>query len=370
MTQPTTPAPPAADEPARPRRQEQEPASDEVTEVAPGILRLQLPISMPGLGHVNTYALEDADGFSLVDPGLPGEASWKALLAKMATAGIPMKRVHHVIVTHSHPDHFGGAGMLAEESGAEIVASTFFRLGFDRGDDGGEPDLETNPMTAITDIDDDEELLERFTMPSPWGGDAGRLKGEEADVVMARRREMFHWFRIPQPSVRVDDSDRLRLGGREWMGVYTPGHTNDHLCLFDPEGGVLLSGDHVLPSITPHISGLIEGDPLRAYLDSLDRVAAFEGVTTVLPAHGHPFSDLSGRVEAIKEHHAERLELLRVASHDQGWATVTSLMQALFRERSWGHMAESETYAHVEHLRLLGEAERREEAGYLLYRVA
>jgi glyoxylase-like metal-dependent hydrolase (beta-lactamase superfamily II) len=322
---------------------------------------------MPGLGHVNTYALEDADGFTLVDPGLPGEDSWKALQRRMEAAGIPMRRVHHVIVTHSHPDHFGGAGMLAEESGADVVASTFFRLGWDRGDDGGEPDLQTR---VLDDAIDDDELADRYTMPSPWGGDSGRLVGEERAVVLARRKEMFQWFRIPQPTVRVDDSDRLRLGGREWMGVYTPGHTNDHLCLFDPEGGVLLSGDHVLPTITPHISGLIEGDPLKAYLESLDRVAAFEGVTAVLPAHGHPFTDLPGRVDAIKEHHAERLEMLRAASHQRGWASVTELMQDLFRERSWGHMAESETFAHVEHLRLLGEAERREEAGYLLYRVA
>jgi glyoxylase-like metal-dependent hydrolase (beta-lactamase superfamily II) len=132
---------------------------------------------------------------------------------------------------------------------------------------------------------------------------------------------------------------------------------------------VLLSGDHVLPTITPHISGLIEGDPLRAYLDSLDRVAAFEGVTVVLPAHGHPFTDLPGRVDDIKEHHAERLEALRAASHDQGWATVNDLMRALFKPRSWSHMAESETYAHLEHLRLLGEADRREEAGLAHYLV-
>src|SRR6185295_2738335 len=116
-------------------KQEQEPASLEITEVAPGILRLQLPISLPGLGHVNTYALEDGDGFTLVDPGLPGEESWKALVSRMDAAGIPMRRVHHVIVTHSHPDHFGGAGMLAEESGAQVVASSHFRLGFDAADD-------------------------------------------------------------------------------------------------------------------------------------------------------------------------------------------------------------------------------------------
>ncbi|MCY4664500.1 MAG: hypothetical protein OXC00_07540, partial [Acidimicrobiaceae bacterium] len=59
-------------------KQEQEPASPEVTEVASGVLRLQLPISMPGLGHVNCYALTDSDGVALVDPGLPGEESWAA----------------------------------------------------------------------------------------------------------------------------------------------------------------------------------------------------------------------------------------------------------------------------------------------------
>src|SRR3954452_6061550 len=111
------PGSPSAPAPAtRPPKQEQEPASTEVTEVAPNILRLQLPISMPGLGHVNTYALEDDDGFTLIDPGLPGEESWKALRARMVTAGIPMNRVLHVIVTHSHPDHFGVAGMRAEQS--------------------------------------------------------------------------------------------------------------------------------------------------------------------------------------------------------------------------------------------------------------
>ena len=52
-------------------RQEQEPASTDVTAVAPGLYRFQLPISMPGLGHVNCYALEDEDGFTVVDPGLP-----------------------------------------------------------------------------------------------------------------------------------------------------------------------------------------------------------------------------------------------------------------------------------------------------------
>jgi glyoxylase-like metal-dependent hydrolase (beta-lactamase superfamily II) len=348
----------------RPVRQEQEPASEEITEVAPGILRLQLPIALPGLGHVNTYALEDGDGFALVDPGLPGPVSWQALLDRMAAADIPMRRVHHVIVTHSHPDHFGGAGMLAQESGADVVASSWFRTWFDPKEEAGEPQLDLRKND-----EDEDAFLARFEHPTPWGGDAGKLKAEERASFLARRKEVRTWFAPPRPSVHLDDADRLVLGSREWVAVHTPGHTNDHLCLFDAASGVLISGDHVLPSITPHISGLVEGDPLRAYLDSLDKVETFRGVTNVLPAHGHPFTDLAGRVDAIKAHHDERLELLRVASHELGWANVTQLMRRLFRERSWGHMAESETFAHLEHLRLMGQADRREEGGYLLYLV-
>jgi hypothetical protein len=51
-----------------------------------------------------------------------------------------------------------------------------------------------------------------------------------------------------------------------------------------------------------------------------------------------------------------------------GPATVQAFSQKLFKPRSWGEMAESETYAHLEHLRIAGAAERRTDpSGVLLY---
>ncbi len=111
------------------RRQEQEEAREDVVEVAPGVARMQLPIRMPGLGHVNCYALIDNEGAAVVDPGLPGTASWKALQARLARVDLAMKDVHTVVITHSHPDHFGGAARLAKESGAKIVAHRSFGHG-------------------------------------------------------------------------------------------------------------------------------------------------------------------------------------------------------------------------------------------------
>jgi glyoxylase-like metal-dependent hydrolase (beta-lactamase superfamily II) len=174
----------------------------------------------------------------------------------------------------------------------------------------------------------------------------------------------------PDPSVRLKHGDVIKLAGREWFAVHTPGHTRDHLCLHDPEAGVVLSGDHVLPTITPHISGMNSGrDPLALFFDSLDRVASLENVQQVLPAHGHPFPDLAGRCEAIKEHHRERLEKLETVAADMPGrrGTVEDFSHHLFRKERWVSMAESETYALLEHLRHAGRAEVVDEGGLLHY---
>src|SRR4029079_9151039 len=110
----------------KPHKQEQEPASEEITEVAPNVIRMQLPIWMPGLGHVNMYGLLDDRGLAVVDPGLPGPHSWKALKSRLKSAGYGVRDIHTVIVTHSHPDHFGGAGRIKREAKANLVAHKAF----------------------------------------------------------------------------------------------------------------------------------------------------------------------------------------------------------------------------------------------------
>ncbi len=352
----------------RPRRQEQEPASSEVTEVAPGVLRAQLPIDMPGLGHVNCYVLEDERGAAIVDPGLPGRRAYRALGHRLASAGIPLARVHTVIVTHSHPDHFGGAGWVRAETGAEIVTHRKFRMIWDRNEP---PDLDIEDVVAETSSADPSRR--RPWDPPPWGGTGHRFPFKRR-MRMRAASIAPRLFKTPVPTVRMVDSDVIRLARREWIGLHTPGHTEDHLCLLDPTGGVLLSGDHVLPTITPHIGGLNpRGDPLLDFFESLDKVAAYgPDVRVVLPAHGHPFDDLAERAKSIQEHHIARLELLRRTTEELDRpASVQELSAHLFSPRAQGAMADSETFAHLEHLRRAGELERRELAhGYQYVKVS
>ena len=211
------------------------------------------------------------------------------------------------MVTHSHPDHFGGAGLLAQESGGDIVVSDRFRTFFDP-EDIDDPASRRRPTTSIR---------RRTRFPTCASSDRHPGVGRSSD----RRPKLGpgccrtrNNSSVVQASVallkRVADCDHITLGGRDWVGLFTPGHTDDHLCLYDEEGGVLLSGDQVLPTITPHISGLIPGNPLFSYLESLDRLSDLPHVSTVLPAHGQPFHDLPGRAREIKVHHDERLERL------------------------------------------------------------
>ncbi|MDG1400639.1 MAG: MBL fold metallo-hydrolase [Candidatus Binatia bacterium] len=375
-------------------RQEQESARTEITEITPNVVRMELPISLPGLGHVNCYALLDDQGATVVDPGLPTPASFAALKDRLKQADLKVKDIHTVVITHSHGDHFGGTGKIVRESGAKVVAHRAFSLGSSRdqtpevsvcdlhaqqgeeatsadvhpphpelyGPDGSptlRPVDKRNPMPVAP---------PRWGGPTPWGAKPPRppLRWR---LQMHLNRLIGKAMRFPDISVPVEAGDRLRLGGREWFIMHTPGHTNDHICLHCPEEGLFLAGDHVLPSITPHISGLsLEEDPLEAFFQSLDRAAAIPHVDQALPAHGHPFPDLAARCVAIKEHHQERLGKIRDIGHDIGPSSVEAFSEQLFRKRSWGSMAQSETYAHLEHLRRRGEAaSRRSKSGQLIF---
>ena len=360
----------------RPRKQEQEDPTTEITEVAPGILRMQLPINFTGLGHVNCYALEDERGFAIVDPGLPGPSSWKALLDRLKRAGTGIEHVHSVIVTHSHPDHFGGAGKVRVEAAARVVTSSTFRTWFDPQD--AADDVVEDPESAAADSLEagasEEQVAPKpdfKNRTTPWGGKHPEPPRSFKIKMKLMRRRAGRWLLPPKPSVRLDDRESIEFAGREWLAVHTPGHTTDHLCLFDPTGGTLLAGDHVLPTITPHIAGHSgdSSDPLADFFTSLDKVAALPGIRQVLPAHGHPFTDLPGRVEDIKRHHEQRLGILREAAAGLGEATVEALSHELFRPQAWGAMAESETYAHLEHLRLSGEVTCRRVDGVLRYKL-
>ncbi|MEA3020578.1 MAG: hypothetical protein QOI47_2102, partial [Actinomycetota bacterium] len=205
----------------RPKKQEQEDATDEVVEIAPNVLRMQLPINFTGLGHVNMYGLIDERGVAIVDAGLPGPKSYKVLKKRLRDAEIPIKRIHSVIVTHSHPDHFGGAGRLAKEASAELVTHAAFQTFWANAHRCLDP-THGHEEGGSEECEDAAPEEEPWSSMTPWGNEFLRPKMGRGLAHTLLRKVVRERFTAPNPTTRVRSGDVLKLAGRDMFAVFTP----------------------------------------------------------------------------------------------------------------------------------------------------
>jgi len=143
--------------------------------------------------------------------------------------------------------------------------------------------------------------------------------------------------RLARPDAEIEHGSLPLGAGTAVRAVWTPGHTPGHLCFYHERHDVLLTGDHVLPRITPHI-GLTpgtDGDPPGDYQASLRALARYDPAQ-VLPAHDHRFPAVGGRVETLLRHHRARLaEIEHVVACYPGLSTWT-VAEALTWSRGLG----------------------------------
>ena len=172
------------------------------------------------------------------------------------------------------------------------------------------------------------------------------------------------WFNGVPPLARgCADGDELQGAGRAWRLIETDGHCRGHLCLHDAQHTVLISGDQVLPTISPNVSVLAsrpEGNPLRDFLTSLARLEErCTEETLVLPSHGKPFRGLHRRIEVVRAHHLQQLDGLRVACREP--RTAYDLLPVMFGRVLRGFhrlLGMGETLAHLHYLWHDGEMQR------------
>jgi glyoxylase-like metal-dependent hydrolase (beta-lactamase superfamily II) len=301
--------------------------------VRPGLWSIPVPLPNTALRYVLVYALELPDGVAIVDAGWDTPEAWSALTAGLRVGGFAVADVRAILITHIHPDHYGLAGRVRAESGGWIG---LHRL-----------EAETLPARYVA----AEELIRRG---DAWLRRAGATAAE-AEQLAGSSREMLAYVRMAEPDRLIEDGELLPLPGWELRAVWTPGHTPGHLCFHEERTGVLLSGDHVLPRISPNVSAHLQQppDPLRAFLDSLAKVGDLD-VDEVLPAHEYRFRGLSERVADLRQHHEQRLaELLALVEQRPG-STAWQLAERLTWRRPWGEIvgfvrraAVGETLAHL-----------------------
>jgi glyoxylase-like metal-dependent hydrolase (beta-lactamase superfamily II) len=157
------------------------------------------------------------------------------------------------------------------------------------------------------------------------------------------------------PDVLIEDEQMLELSGWDFRAVWTPGHSPGHICLYSDQHKLLLSGDHVLPRITPNIAFHSQqfANPLGDYLESLAKVRALHP-DEVLPAHEYRFSGLDERVDALTAHHAARLTEIEGILEKNPGISCWDITLALSWSRPWDDIldymqraANGETLAHL-----------------------
>lgn len=247
------------------------------------VRRLRLPLPFE-LKHINLHLVRLEQGWMLIDCGLGTDISLQVLTSALAEAGVGWSEIRQVLITHTHPDHVGLATTVLERTGARLLMH------------GIEADL----LATIAANHDRPHWLDQVLREGGVPPDAEATI--HAAFVQFRKN-----FRKLDPDWRLQGGEKIPTALGDLEVIWTPGHSPGHICLYGKERRLLISGDHILPDITPNIGWLPEKDTLADYLHSLDLAASLDA-DWILPSHGEPFQGHREWVQATKAHHAERCD--------------------------------------------------------------
>lgn len=307
------------------------PPAGEAREIAPGVHWVRMPLPFV-LQWINLWLIEDGDGWTIVDTGMALEQSreyWRTIF----DATLKGKPVTRVICTHMHPDHMGLAGWICRKFGATLWMS---RLEYITG----------RMLVADTGREAPEEGV-TFYRAAGWDEDA-----------LDSYRVRFGGFgkavsKMPDAYRRMCDGDIIMIGGRPWRVITGNGHCPEHVCLWQEELKLFISGDQVLPRISSNVSVFPtepEADPLADWIASCRKLlASVPNDVLVLPSHNEPFLGLHERLTNLIEGHEKALA--RVLDRlKQGPKRAVDLFGALFARKIGPDligMATGESIAHV-----------------------
>jgi glyoxylase-like metal-dependent hydrolase (beta-lactamase superfamily II) len=305
--------------------------------VLPGVFRLRLPLPWPGVPHCNAWAVAAGDGIVLFDTGMHQPGSLAHLERALAMCNLSLEHVRLVVCTHAHSDHYGQAGSILERAGCELW------------------------------MHPNHEHMTRWA--------------ENPDAAIARRLEVARQSGVPEAPLRryaaerdsresgisaIVEPHRALLPGvtvhtdlGPWTVHETPGHAPSHVCLFQPERRLLISGDHLLGRISLYFDYGYSADPVGEFMSSLDAVQRL-GARLCLPGHGRTFTDVHAHIEGNRELVGERLEKTRdaIASELLTAFEIVPRVYDIALSSLTAPWLMSETLAMLTHLELTGRAQR------------
>jgi glyoxylase-like metal-dependent hydrolase (beta-lactamase superfamily II) len=250
----------------------------------PHLYRIIIPLPNSPLKELNSYVIKADDRNLIIDTGFNRSVCFEAMQDGLRTLDIDLSKTNFML-THMHSDHTGLVSRLATKTSIVYFSRIDAKV-FDKN-------INWQPLMdyAVSNGFQLEELV----------------KALESHPGIKYSPKNIPEFNL------IDDGSIIQIGDYRLQCLLTPGHTEGHICLYDENKQILFSGDHVLYDITPHIeSWSYEVNSLKNYLDSLEKVRNLP-VKIVLPGHRNFFTDLKGRIDALKKHHQNRVnEVLEV----------------------------------------------------------
>lgn len=309
-------------------------------EVASGVHWIRMPLPF-ALDHINLWVLEDTDGLALVDSGY-NSSETQDLWAQLFQSHFPGRAPTRLLCTHHHPDHMGLAAWLMQTY--DIPLSTTQK--------------EWDAFHQWFGLDP-ESLSKRMRAFYVCGG----VSQERQESDFKRRQNLVTRRHLELAAFNLlKEGDEVHIGSGTWSVNIGTGHAPELAALYRAEDKVLISGDQVLPKISPNVSVMpftLESDPLKEFLDSLDRFRTLSVDTLVLPSHKLPFYGLHDRIDALKSHHMDRLDDALEACETSVTAAEATLV--LFPRALNDHQyffALGETLAHLNFLWHAGQVSR------------
>ena len=303
----------------------------------PGLWRLRLPLPFPGIPHCNAWAIAAGDGVVLVDTGMHEPGSMAELERAFAQVGLSVDQVQLLVCTHAHVDHWGQAATIRDRTGCEFWLHPNHQHGF------------------ATVIEPELALARRLEI--------GRQSGMPETVLQryaeSARGAASGISRVIEPDEPLVEGVEIETDLGAWRVFETPGHAPSHVCLFQPERRLLISGDHVLGRISLYFDYGWTHDPIGEFLNSLD-VTDELGARLALSGHGKPFIDVHGHIEGNRKLVRERLDSVLAAVQDEPKTAVeiaASVYGEGLTETNTGWRLQ-ETLCYLQHLERSGRMSR------------
>jgi glyoxylase-like metal-dependent hydrolase (beta-lactamase superfamily II) len=305
--------------------------------VLPGLWRLRLPLPWPGVPHCNAWALAAGDGIVLVDTGMHEPGSLGHLERALAQCRLRLEHVLLLVCTHAHSDHYGQAATIMERSGCELWMH---------------PDHEH--MTRAAE-DPDAALARRVEVALQSGVPEAPLRR----YAESRKGQGYGIAGLVEPARALLPGVEVATDLGTWTVHETPGHAPSHVCLFQAERRLLLSGDHLLGRVSLYYDFGWSPDPAGEFLRSLDVVEALDA-RLCLPGHGRTFADVQAHVDANRKLVHERLARVEEVLAT-GASTAFDALPRIYGEAVTPMTANwwlSETLSYLRHLEVTGRVRR------------